>query len=106
MDGAPWGLLNSLLEARVRDEQRVGRDRPVFLVGKGDVDTGLGRWAFLQARTELEIRARYPELTVVHGRPEWRERAVEEGSLHNVVADLDEAATGPFADLLANPDPR
>ena len=65
IDGAPVGLLNVVLETRAKDEHRYGNDRPVFLTGIGDPKTGAGSWLFLRARTQLEIRDKYPELAVV-----------------------------------------
>lgn len=101
IDGAPWGVLNVVLETRAKDERRSGNDRPVFLVGIGDPKTGAGSWLFLRAHTELEIRDRYPELTVVHGRPDWRSAVMAEGRLPNMGLDIDEPPSGLLADIVA-----
>jgi len=75
--GAPWGLLSAVLDARREDESRRGPDRRAFLVGIGDARSGEGAWVFVRARSEIEIRNRYPNLTVVHGKPDWAAQAAE-----------------------------
>lgn len=101
IDAEPTGLLQTVLRARERDERRTGSDRPVFLVGVGDAVAGNGSWIFLRAHTELEIRARYPELTVVHGRPEWAQHAVRDGKVTNVAVDIDAPPSGLLAEVIA-----
>ena len=102
IDGAaPVGMLNVVLETRAKDEHRSGNDRPVFLTGIGDPKTGAGTWLFLRARTQLEIRDKYPELTVVHGRPEWRSAVMADGRLANIAHDIDAPPSSLLADIVA-----
>jgi hypothetical protein len=61
-------------------------------------DYGTGRvWAYVTARSADEIVSRFPELQVVHERPEWMSDEDEQGL---DVLDVD-APTGLLSDLLA-----
>lgn len=44
-------------------------DKREFLVAYDEINLGPGHWGIVNARSEDEIRARYPELRVVHQRP-------------------------------------
>ena len=68
-------------------------------------DYGMGGiWSFITARTKDEIRAKYPELTVIDERPEWMtdekyDELVRKIRLH---IDIDEKPSGWFEAVVAN----
>jgi hypothetical protein len=56
-----------------------------------------GVWAYVAARSEVEIIAAFPELEIVHERPGWMD-----DDLHGRLGELDiDTPTGLLADILA-----
>jgi hypothetical protein len=101
IDGAPSGLLNSVLETRIRDEQRRGEDRPLYVVGYDD-GGGL-RWTWIRAHTETEVLAEYPELVIRHGvDPTWLKSARQRDEFDAIVHEIGDPPSGLFAKLVAD----
>lgn len=100
LDGAPWGVLNTVLEARAAGRSSPRKDWPVFLVGEGDPDTGEGRWLFVRAPSLPDLLSRYPELVAVHGKRDWSVAAVREGSIENEATYVDAEPAGLLAEIV------
>lgn len=68
-----------------------------FLVAS---DYGMGgSWAFLLAESEEEVRARFPELTIVTKRPQWMDDAEEQNLRARMTVDIDDESH-PFLAML------
>lgn len=66
-------------------------------------DYGMGGlWAFIDARSESEILERYPELTVVHERPQWMSDQDVDNILSTEHHDLDGQPFGVLNVLLSD----
>jgi hypothetical protein len=100
LEGAPWGIINTVLQERAAGRTLPRDAWPVFLVGKGDPLTGKGRWLFVRARNEPHIVSQYPELIVVHGKQPWSSQGVRDGSISNDAAFIDVPPTGLLAEIL------
>lgn len=70
-----------------------------FLIAYGYGDGGL--WGVMLANSEDQVRAAYPELTVVHGRPRWMTDA-RYAELAETPYDIDGAPWGLLNALLAD----
>jgi hypothetical protein len=90
---SPGRFLQSFTETRIRDLQREGRERQVFTVGFDDGERTW--WGWVQAHTEPELRALYPEVLVRHGRDDdWLAATRANGSFDETVSDIAEPAAG------------
>lgn len=86
----PDGLLSIIRNVREKGN-KLGRDEwPVSLVGVGDPRTGSGKWAYMRAPSEWELRRRHPDLEVAHGRPPWVKEARDIGTLRKGVVDFED----------------
>jgi hypothetical protein len=64
-------------------------------------DYGMGAvWAFVVASSADEIMEKYPELVVVHARPEWMSDEMLYDIEERETYDLDASPTGLLADLI------
>lgn len=65
-------------------------------------DYGMGGlWGAMTAASEAEIRAKYPELTIFPGRPEWMAEGDYE-EIRSELYDIDEAPRGLLKALLSD----
>lgn len=75
--------------------------RSAYLIAY-DYGTG-GLWGAMLARDETEIRMKFPELIIVHERPNWMSEAYYSDLLATPY-DIDEPPRGLLAALLADRD--
>ena len=82
------------------------QDGPSYAAGKHPFlvcyDYGMGGlWGVMMARSEDEIRVKYPELVIVTERPPWMTDEIYQRTLDNETHDIDEAPWGMLNGLMA-----
>ena len=75
-------------------------EKILFLIA---YDYGMGGlWGAMRARSEGEIKAKYPELGIAHERPPWMTDERYEQICHEELHDIDGAAWGILNAVLAD----
>ena len=73
--------------------------KKLFLVGFDHMKAGY--WGVISARSEAEIKARWPELTIVHNRPHWMTEEVY-GNYVERAYDIDDPPLGILNIIINN----